>query len=74
MTPENSFIKDTILKNHATELLKQRGVEIEDIAEIVYDLQKPYIEDLTMEYCIINIVKLILPLRAVHSRTSYLTF
>lgn len=33
-------------------LLSERGVEIEDIGEIVMDLQKDYQEDLTMADCI----------------------
>ncbi|MDD3822106.1 MAG: phosphatidylglycerophosphatase A [Bacilli bacterium] len=31
--------------------LKERGVTIESIAEIVYDLQKDYTDNLTIEYC-----------------------
>lgn len=36
----------------ARELLKERGVSVEDIAEIVYMMQSPYAEDLTMDDCI----------------------
>lgn len=32
--------------------LKTRGVDISDIAEIVFDLQNPYIYDITMQDCI----------------------
>jgi phosphatidylglycerophosphatase A len=31
--------------------LERRGVTVEDIAEIVYKMQKPYNEGLTMEHC-----------------------
>ena len=31
--------------------LNERGVTIESIAEIVYDLQKDYTDNLTIEYC-----------------------
>ncbi|MEK4228515.1 phosphatidylglycerophosphatase A family protein [Solibacillus sp. FSL H8-0538] len=31
--------------------IKRRGVEIQDIAEIVYTMQSPYNEGLTMEHC-----------------------
>lgn len=59
MSAQEKLIKDTILEDHATQLLHQRGVKIEDIASIVYDLQKDYVDDLTMEYCIKNVKKVI---------------
>lgn len=33
-------------------LLRERGVEVRDIAEIVYEMQSPYHEGLTLENCI----------------------
>lgn len=39
------------LKEHVKALLEDRGVTIRDMAEIVYDLQVPYNNTLTMEYC-----------------------
>ncbi len=39
------------MKNRCLELLTKRGVEIRDITEIVYDLQKKYIPDLTRAIC-----------------------
>ncbi|GAA4723036.1 phosphatidylglycerophosphatase A [Brevibacillus fulvus] len=39
----------------AIEMLKQRGVKLEEIAEIVYFLQKDYIPDLTTDKCIESI-------------------
>lgn len=39
----------------ALDLLKERGVKIEEIAELVYDLQTPYLPNLTMEVCIDNV-------------------
>ncbi len=33
-------------------LLKERGVELPDIAEIVYEMQSPYAPDLTMDACL----------------------
>ena len=49
------LLKENLLEKQAYHLLEQRGVTIEDIAEIVYDLQSKYISDLTMEYCIENV-------------------
>lgn len=39
----------------ALERLKERGVSLEEIAELVYDLQKPYITDISMEICLENV-------------------
>lgn len=36
----------------ALELLNRRGVELEDIAKLVHFLQKPYIENLSLEICL----------------------
>lgn len=44
-----------VLEKHAIELLNQRGVNLDDIAEIVYELQINYIENLTMEHCRENV-------------------
>lgn len=38
-------------KEEVIELLQRRGVAVDDITLIVYDLQKPYHEQLTMEQC-----------------------
>ena len=47
---------DTELLTKATiKALEDRGVTVEDIAEIVYALQEPYRDDLTMEWCIDNV-------------------
>lgn len=42
-------------EQRAKELLKERGVTIEDIAELVYFLQNEYHDDLTMEDCVENV-------------------
>lgn len=43
----------------ARTLLIERGVTIEDIAEIVYEMQKPYNNELTMEDCIESVDKVL---------------
>lgn len=45
--------KELNVKAHA--LLRERGIEIEDIAELVMHLQSKYIPDLTLEECIESI-------------------
>ena len=39
--------------------LSERGVELSDIAEIVYELQKPYIPDLSIEFCMYSLNKVL---------------
>ena len=41
----------------ALDKLEERGVKLLDIAEITYDLQKKYIPDLTIEYCLNHVEK-----------------
>src|SRR5699024_9842657 len=52
------------MQQKAKDLLKERGVEVKDIAELVYFLQTKYIEHLTMETCL-NKVKKVLQKREV---------
>ncbi len=43
------------LKKHAVDMLKRRGVTLEDIGELVYNLQKDYYPELTMDICVNNV-------------------
>lgn len=43
------------LEKAALARLKGRGVTLDEIAELVYDLQVPYVEDLTMDECRDNV-------------------
>lgn len=45
-------IQSRVVEKAARDLLKKRGVEIEPIAQIVYDMQIQYNDSLTMEDCI----------------------
>ena len=47
--------KQSVLEQIARSWLKNRGVEIQDIAELVFYLQSKYYDDLTMEDCIFNV-------------------
>lgn len=51
--------KDDLLRTKALELLKERGVTINDLAELVMFLQKPYHDNLTLEECIHNIERVL---------------
>lgn len=59
-------IQGDTLEQTARALLKQRGVEIKDIAELVMFLQEKYVEQLDMETCIEN-VEAVLTKREVHN-------
>nr|WP_193553835.1 phosphatidylglycerophosphatase A [Carnobacterium divergens] len=51
-----NLVKDTTeLYRKALELLKERKVELTDIAELVMFLQQSYIEDLTLAICLENV-------------------
>jgi len=43
------------LEKAALDRLEERNVTLEEIAELVYDLQTPYIEELSMETCLHNV-------------------
>lgn len=47
------------LTKFAIEEINSRGVKLEDIAEIVYELQTPYVDDLSMEFCLHNVKKVL---------------
>ncbi|MCC5889240.1 MAG: phosphatidylglycerophosphatase A [Alkalibacterium sp.] len=58
--------KGSDLHNFALERLKERGVSLEEIAELVFDLQKPYLSEITMDLCLEN-VKAVLRKREVQN-------
>jgi len=45
----------------------QRGVNLEDIAEITYDLQKKYIPELTLELCLEHVNKVMMKREVQHA-------
>ncbi len=47
------------LKEKTMEALEERGVELEDIAKIVYKLQEKYYENLTLDYCLENVERVL---------------
>ncbi|WP_018659954.1 phosphatidylglycerophosphatase A family protein [Allofustis seminis] len=49
------MISDEHLYHAAIDTLKERGVKIEDIAELVFDLQSDYIDNLSIKACIYNV-------------------
>lgn len=48
-------VKKETLQNSAKSLIIERGVQLSDIADLVYFLQKDYVEDLTLDTCLENV-------------------
>ncbi len=55
------------LTREAIEMLNRRGVELEDIGELVLFLQKQYYPDLTLEFCIENLKSVLKKREIVHA-------
>ncbi len=53
--PCNEGEEDAGVHHQVIEQLRARGVEIDDIAAIVYELQRPYHPDITMDQCRDNV-------------------
>lgn len=50
MVQSGSKLHEVALKK-----LNERGVELEEIAELVYDLQSPYLTDISVDLCLDNV-------------------
>jgi phosphatidylglycerophosphatase A len=55
----NEEKKKTVLEQTARQWLQERGVKIQDIADLVYFLQEKYHPDLKMEDCLINVERVL---------------
>lgn len=55
------------LTKEAIEMLNRRGVELEDIGELVLFLQKRYYPDLTLEFCVENLESVLKKREIVHA-------
>lgn len=55
---EYKFTKEE-LRDFAIEKLKERGVELEDICEIIYILQKDYVKDLNLDICMHHLMRVL---------------
>jgi phosphatidylglycerophosphatase A len=52
MYNENLRVHSKVVTEATKNALKRRGVSLEDIAKIVYEMQVPYNEGLTMDHCV----------------------
>ncbi|WP_313891480.1 phosphatidylglycerophosphatase A [Psychrobacillus sp.] len=51
MDKQTSRVHSRTVENAANEALRRRGVTIEEVAKIVYEMQIPYNKGLTIEHC-----------------------
>ncbi|TMW72979.1 phosphatidylglycerophosphatase A family protein [Alteribacter natronophilus] len=59
MTRERTPVHCHVVENAARKLIEERGVTLEDIARIVYDMQEQYNPDLQMEDCLDSVDKVL---------------
>lgn len=64
---ENNQLYDEKRYELIVERLKNRGVELIDIAEITYSLQAPYLSNLTLEICMEHVERVIKKREAQHA-------
>lgn len=60
-------LDDPKLFEIAIKKLRNRGVELVEIAEITYDLQKPYVKDITIDKCLEHVEKVVLKRETQHA-------
>lgn len=54
-----SKVRSEIIADATKAALQRRGVELEDIAKIVYEMQAPYNEELQLEQCVDSVVNVL---------------
>lgn len=64
---EYNRLNDTKKYDIIKQRLKERGVELIDIAKLTYDLQKPYVHNLTLELCLEHVDRVILKREVQHA-------
>ncbi len=56
-----------VLTSEAKKALNERGVQLEDIAKIVYKLQEKYVSELTVDTCMVHVLKVLEKREVVHA-------
>ena len=59
MASSEKAVHSKVVEQATKEALLRRGVKIQDVADIVYQMQMPYNKDLTMDYCIESVEKVL---------------
>ncbi|MDF2534074.1 MAG: phosphatidylglycerophosphatase [Bacillales bacterium] len=63
----NNNITSKILREEAIKMLNERDVQLEDIAEVAYQLQVKYAPNLTLEECMYNLNKVLEKREVLHA-------
>lgn len=67
LVEKRNRLNDVLQYNLIVERLKERGVQLMDIAEITFNIQKEYVENLTPEICLTHVQKVILKREVQHA-------
>lgn len=65
--PENNRLNDAKKYQIVVEKLQKRGVSLTDIAELTLELQKPYIDNITLETCLIHVERVVMKREVQHA-------
>lgn len=64
---EETRLDDSKKYNSVVDMLKSRGVLLKDIAEITFDLQDKYIDDLTFDACLEHVERVVMKREVQHA-------
>ena len=59
MVSSEKAVHSKVVEQATKEALLRRGVKLQDVADIVYEMQMPYNKDLTMDYCLESVEKVL---------------
>lgn len=59
MVQKTTYLENSNIYEIVVQRLLERGVSLAEIAQITYDLQKKYIPDLSLEYCLNHVDKVV---------------
>ncbi len=59
-TYQDDRVNDTKTRDTVVKMMSERGVELSEIAEITFDLQKKYIKELTFETCLEHVERVVM--------------
>lgn len=65
--PEDNRLNDLTKYKVVRERLKERGVELRDIAELTCDLQKEYVPDITVDICLEHVERVVMKREVQHA-------
>lgn len=65
--PEDNRLNDLTKYNVVKQRLSERGVELVDIATLTWELQKPYVKDITLETCLAHVERVVMKREVQHA-------